>query len=126
MRKKPKAKRRRGRLANRRGPGSTINQVVLDILRTLNEKHYGQHLSGISVTLTKITDGKPPVSDALPNQHTLKCSRCEQTYVLAYADREWNNLKDWLKLAATAIRQDHGLRHEAPTIPLEWRGIRRR
>ena len=126
MRKKPKAKRRRGRFANRSGPGATLNQVVLDILRKLNERHYGQHLGGISVTLTKITDGKPPVTDALPNQHTVKCSRCEQTYVLAYADREWNKLKDWLRLAATAIRKQHDLRHEAVTIPLDWRGIQRR
>jgi hypothetical protein len=46
--------------------------------------------------------------------------------VLAYSDNEWNKVKDWLKLAQTAIRSDHDLRHEAATIPLEWRGIRRR
>ena len=80
----------------------------------------------MSVTLTKITDGKPSVSDALPNQHTVKCPRCEQAYVLAYSDSEWNKLKDWLKIAETAIRKDHDLRHEAARITLEWRGIRRR
>jgi hypothetical protein len=35
-------------------------------------------------------------------------------------------VKDWLKIAETAIRKDHDQRHEAATISLEWRGIRRR
>ncbi len=39
------------------------------------------------------------------------------------SDGEWHRVKDWLKLAETAIRKDHDLRHEAATIPLEWRGI---
>jgi len=67
-----------------------------------------------------------PVSDALANQQMVKCPRCGRAYVLAYSDSEWNKVKDWLGLAATAIRKDHSLRHEAATIPLEWRGIRRR
>jgi len=80
----------------------------------------------MSVILMKFRDGKPPVSDALPNQHTVKCPRCEQAYTLAYSDNEWNKVKDWLKFAETAIRRDHHLRHEAATIPLEWHGIRKR
>src|SRR5258708_19345911 len=75
-------------------------------------------------TLTKIQNGKPPISDTLPNEQTLKCPRCEQTYRLAYSDNEWNKVKDWLKLAQVAIRQDHDSRHEATTIQLEWKGIR--
>ncbi len=39
---------------------------------------------------------------------------------------EPSQVKDWLKLAETAIRKDHDLRHKVATIPLEWRGIRRR
>jgi hypothetical protein len=71
----------------------------------------------MSATLTKIQNGKPVVSDALKN---------DRTYRLGYSDNEWNKVKDWLKLAQAAIRKDHDSRHQAATIPLEWRGIRRR
>ena len=77
-------------------------------------------------TLTKIIDGKPVVSDTLTNEQTVRCSRCGQTYRLGYSDTEWHRVKDWLKLAVAAIRKDHDLRHEVATIPLEWRGIRKR
>ena len=83
----------------------------------------------MAVTLTKVIDGKPVVSDGLANEQTVKCPRCEQTYRLGYSDIEWHRVKDWLKLAETAIQKDHDLRHErheAATIPLERRGIRRR
>jgi hypothetical protein len=75
-------------------------------------------------TLTKIQNGKPAVSDDLKNEQTVKCPRCHRTYRLGYSDTEWHRVKDWLKLAESAIRKDHDLRHEAATIPLEWRGIR--
>lgn len=71
-------------------------------------------------TLTKIIDGKPAISDTLTNEQTVKCPRCEQTYRLGFSDDEWHRVKDWLKLADTAIRNDHDSRHEAPTIALEW------
>ena len=74
-------------------------------------------------SLTKILEGKPVVSDTLTNEQTVQCPRCEQTYRLGYSDTEWHRVKDWLKLAETAIRKDHDSRHEALTIPLEWRGI---
>src|SRR5258707_8900390 len=80
----------------------------------------------VSATLTRIVGGNPTISDTLTNEQTVKCPRCEQTYRLGYSDSEWHRVKDWLKLAATAIRNDHDLRHEAVTIPLEWRGLRTR
>ena len=81
----------------------------------------------MSVTLTKIIEGKPVVSDELTNEvRAIHCPRCEQAYRLGYSDTEWHRVKDWLQLAAKAIRKEHDLRHEAATIPLEWRGIRRR
>ena len=81
----------------------------------------------MAVTLTKIIDGKPVVSDDLTNEvQVIQCPRCEQTYRLGYSDTEWHRVKDWLKLAVTAIRKEHDLGHEATTIPLEWCGIRRR
>jgi uncharacterized C2H2 Zn-finger protein len=69
------------------------------------------------------SEGKPAVSDALKNEQIVKCPRCDRTYRLGYSDNEWNKIKDWLKLAQAAIRKDHDLRHEAATIPLEWKGI---
>jgi len=81
-------------------------------------------------SLTKIQNGKPAVSDDLTddlkNEQPVKCPRCERTYRLGYSDNEWNKVKDRIWLAESAIRKDHDLRHEAATIPLEWRGIRRR
>ena len=72
-------------------------------------------------TLTKIENGKRSVSDFLKNQQTLKCPRCERTYLLAYSDNhECHWEKEWLKIAKTAMRQDHDAKHEAPTIPLTW------
>jgi hypothetical protein len=78
------------------------------------------------VTLTKLIDGNPAVTDALPNEQTVKCPRCSLEYRLGYSDSEWNKVKDWLKLAETALRRDHEARHQAATVALEWRGIRRR
>ncbi|MCU1239311.1 MAG: hypothetical protein JWO71_37 [Candidatus Acidoferrum typicum] len=80
----------------------------------------------MAATLTKIINDKPAVSDDLKNELTVKCPRCEQTYRLGYSDNEWNKVKDWLRLAETAIRTDHAGRHEAGTIGIDWRGIRRR
>ena len=45
------------------------------------------------VTLTKIIDGKPLVSDAPANEQTVQCPRCEQTYRLGYSDSEWHRVK---------------------------------
>jgi hypothetical protein len=88
------------------------------------------HLSivtgGELASLTKIVDGKPPFFDALPNAPVVRCPRCHQPFRLGYSGSEWNEVKDWLRLAETAMRKDHGLRHEAATIPLEWCGIGRR
>jgi len=80
----------------------------------------------MAATLTKIVNGKPVECDDLKNELTVKCPRCQRTYRLGYSDNEWNKVKDWLRLAQTAIRRDHDSRHEAATIRIDWRGIRRR
>lgn len=80
----------------------------------------------MGVSLTKFVDGEPVVSDTLTNSQTVKCPLCEQEYRLGYSDGEWNRVKDWLGLAATAIRKDHKARHEASDITLIWKGLRRR
>jgi len=78
------------------------------------------------VTLTRIIEGKPAQADTLPNEHFINCPRCSQVYRLGYDDAEWHRVKDWLKLAETALRKEHEARHLAATVQLEWRGIRRR
>src|SRR5260221_14629638 len=80
----------------------------------------------VSATLTRIVVGNPTISDTLTNEQTVKCPRCEQTYRLGYSDSEWQHAKDWLKLASTAIRNDHDRRHESRTIPWEGRESKRR
>ena len=78
------------------------------------------------VTLIRIIEGKPAVTDALPNEHFVNCPCCSQVYRLGYDDSEWHRVKDWMKLAEKALRKDHEARHLDATVPLEWRGIRRR
>ena len=78
----------------------------------------------MSVILTKIVGGKPAVADILKNERTVECPFCYQSYRLGYSDNEWSRVRDWLKLAETAIRKDHDSRHEVLTLPVEWRGIR--
>jgi hypothetical protein len=73
-----------------------------------------------SVTLTRIIGDNPAVSNDLPNAQTITCPRCTQAYRLAYSDSEWNEVKDWLGIAETALRRDRAARHEATAIPLEW------
>jgi hypothetical protein len=61
----------------------------------------------------------------LANAQTIACPQCGQSYRLSYSDSEWHRVKDWLKIADSALRRDHAARHEAAAIPLEWRGIRK-
>jgi hypothetical protein len=72
------------------------------------------------VSLTKIVDGKPAISDTLPNQQTVTCPRCGQEYRLAYTDNEWYKLSAWLGKADRAMRQSHKTGHDAATLDLRW------
>jgi len=48
----------------------------------------------MSVSLTKIIEGKPAVADDLTNDvQVIQCPRCEQTYRLGYSDTEWHRVK---------------------------------
>ena len=116
----------------RRFLAKCLSEKALRGAQNLAQKAYNSDLElkadrlDVTTTLTKIINGKPAVSDALKNEQTIKCPRCERTFRLGYSDNEWNKVKDWLKLAQAAIRKDHDSRHEAATLRLEWRGIRRR
>ena len=71
------------------------------------------------VSLTKIVEGKPAISDTLPNEQTVTCPRCEQTYRFAYTDDEWNKVSTWLGKADRAMRESHKKRH-ADALELRW------
>jgi len=75
---------------------------------------------------SKIIDGKPVVSDTLANEQTGAVSALRKDVPARLLRWRMTSREDWPKLAATAIRTDHDLRHEVATIPLEWRGARRR
>jgi hypothetical protein len=72
------------------------------------------------VSLTKILNGRNIEIDTLPNQQTIKCPRCEQTYRLGYSDDEWHRLSAWLGNARTAMRESHKTGHDATVLPLNW------
>ena len=74
----------------------------------------------MAVLLTKIVNGRAVVIDTLPNQQTVKCPKCEQTYRLAYSDDEWHRLSARLGKADRAMRQSHKKRHDADALELRW------
>jgi uncharacterized C2H2 Zn-finger protein len=74
----------------------------------------------MAVLLTKIVNGRAVITDMLPNQQTVKCPRCEQTYRLSYSDDEWNKVSTWLAKAQTAMRKSHKKRHDADMLDLRW------
>jgi hypothetical protein len=77
-------------------------------------------------TLTKIVDGKPAVSDMLENEQILQCSLCDEVYRLGYSDSERKRVKDWLNIAERSIREDHKSKHQAASLDLEWKPVRRK
>jgi hypothetical protein len=43
-----------------------------------------------------------------PNSERLiQCPYCSQQYLLVWDDKEWNSVKDWIRLAETAVRKSH-------------------
>lgn len=80
----------------------------------------------MAVSLTKIVDGSPVITDTLLNEQTVKCSFCEQTFRLGYSDGEWHRLKDWVAIAEHALREDHKNKHQINASVLQLRPLRRR
>jgi uncharacterized C2H2 Zn-finger protein len=74
----------------------------------------------VAVLLIKIANDMPAVSGTLPNEQTVKCPRCEQTYRFAYTDDEWNKVSAWLGKADRAMRESHKTGHEADVLDLRW------
>jgi hypothetical protein len=75
----------------------------------------------MAVSLTKIVDGKPAISDTLLNEQTVRSPLCDQRFRLGYSDGEWHRVKDWLAIAEHAMRRDHKRKHEVAAIGLVWR-----
>ena len=43
-----------------------------------------------------------------PNHQTLvKCTYCEQRFVLTWDEKQWNSAKDWIRVAGQAVRKTH-------------------
>ena len=74
----------------------------------------------MAVSLTKIVNGRAIEIDTLPNQQTVKCPRCEQTYRFAYADDEWNKVSAWLGKADRAMRESYKNGYVADVLKLRW------
>jgi hypothetical protein len=75
----------------------------------------------MAVSLTKIVNGKPAISDTLLNEQAVKCPQCEQTYRLGYSDGERHRLSTWIGKAETAIRESHRRDdHALPSLGLNW------
>ena len=43
-----------------------------------------------------------------PNSERLiQCPYCPQKYLLVWDDKEWNSVKDWIRVAEIAVRKSH-------------------
>jgi len=72
----------------------------------------------MAVALIKIVNGNPAINSPLPNQQTVRCPRCEQTYRLGYSYDEWHKFSAWLGKADRAMRKSHRTCHEADVLKL--------
>jgi len=53
-----------------------------------------------------------------PNNGCLiECPYCPQQYLLVWDDAEWNSVKDWIRLAETAVRKSHRAHAEIALAP---------
>ena len=50
------------------------------------------------------------------HEYLIKCSYCDQKYLLSWDDKEWNSVKDWIRVAAFAVRKSHP-RHDVVQLP---------
>jgi hypothetical protein len=65
------------------------------------------------VTLTR-ADVQPTPA----HQVTLRCPYCSREYHLNYSEENWNKVNALVKVANTAICEDHLNRHEKPSLEL--------
>jgi hypothetical protein len=65
-------------------------------------------------TLKKPTPGQKL---DVEHQQFVKCTHCEQRFILTWDDDEWNCVKDWLRIAGQAVRKSHP-RHADDQLPI--------
>ncbi len=56
------------------------------------------------------------------NERLIECPYCRQQYLLVWDDREWNSVKDWIRIAETAVRKSyraHGEIALPPTLKVQ-------
>jgi hypothetical protein len=51
------------------------------------------------------------------NERLIQCPYCPQKYLLVWDDREWNSVKDWIRIAETEVRKSHRA-HGEIALPL--------
>jgi hypothetical protein len=59
------------------------------------------------------------------HEHIMGCSHCGQPYLLVWDDKEWNYVKDWIHLAAFAVRKSHPL-HAVIDLPATLKKLLKR
>jgi len=42
-----------------------------------------------------------------PTANLIQCPYCSQRYLLVWDDKEWNSVKDWIRVAEAAVRKSH-------------------
>jgi hypothetical protein len=51
------------------------------------------------------------------NERLIECPHCPQQYLLVRDDKEWNSVKDWIRVAETAVRKSHRMHSEIALPP---------
>ena len=41
------------------------------------------------------------------SERLIQCPYCSQRYLLVWDDKEWNSVKDWIRVAEAAVRKSH-------------------
>jgi hypothetical protein len=53
-----------------------------------------------------------------PNgERLIECPCCPQQYLLVWDDKEWNSVKDWIRVAEAAVRRSHRLHGDIELPP---------
>jgi hypothetical protein len=70
-------------------------------------------------SLQKISDNRKINPN---NERLIQCPYCPQKYLLVWDDKEWNSVKDSIRLAETAVRKSpraHGEIALPPTLKVQ-------
>jgi len=51
------------------------------------------------------------------HERSIQCPYCSQKYLLVWDDQEWNSVKDWIRVAETAVRRSHRQHGDIELVP---------